>query len=113
MERSTSKKDPEVASRSTPEQQDGADSEFVELDDIPMKKVRSIPEKNEEICLKHSRPQSELRRSIMTTRAPEIYFPSLHYWLLTGNGEPEYSEEALQVKAKDNWELTMDDEIVS
>jgi len=42
-ERSTSEKDPEVAPQSTPEQQDAADSEFIELDDVPVKKVRSIP----------------------------------------------------------------------
>jgi len=43
MERSTSEKDLRVASRSTSEQQDAADSEFVKLD-VPVKKVRSIRE---------------------------------------------------------------------
>jgi len=49
MEGSTSKKDPGVASRSTPEQQDVADSEFVELDGVPVKMVRSVLEGNEEL----------------------------------------------------------------
>jgi len=38
-----------VASRSTPEQQYAADSEFVELDDVLVKNVWSIPEGNEEL----------------------------------------------------------------
>jgi len=41
--RRTSDKDPGVAPRNTPEQQDAADLEFIELDDVPVKKVRSIP----------------------------------------------------------------------
>ena len=43
MERSTLEKDPRVASWSNLEQQDDVDSEFVELDDVPVKKLRSIP----------------------------------------------------------------------
>ena len=39
IERSTSEKDPGVASRSTLEQQDAAESEFNELDDVPVKKL--------------------------------------------------------------------------
>jgi len=49
----------------------------------------------------------------MTTRAPERYSPFLHYMLLTNSGELECYEEALQVEAKDKWELTMNDEIES
>ena len=37
--RSTSEKDPEVAPQSNLEQHDVADSEFIELDDVPVKKV--------------------------------------------------------------------------
>ena len=48
MEKSTLEKDPEVASRSTPEQQNAAESEFVELD-VPVKNVRNIPEGDEEL----------------------------------------------------------------
>ena len=54
---STSEKDPEVAPRSTPEQQDVADSEFVELDDVPVKKVRSILEENEELRVEPPTPK--------------------------------------------------------
>jgi len=32
---------------------------------------------------------------------------------LTDSGEPECYEDALQVKAKDKWELAMDDEMKS
>jgi len=42
LTRSTSDKDPGVTRRSSPEQQDAADLEFVELD-VSVKKVRSIP----------------------------------------------------------------------
>ena len=49
MERSTSEKDPGVVPQSTKEQQDTTDSEFVELDDVPMKKVWSIPKGNKEL----------------------------------------------------------------
>jgi len=45
--RNTSEKDPRVASWSTLEQQDALESKFMELDDVPVKKVRSISEGNE------------------------------------------------------------------
>ena len=60
-ERSTSEKDPKVAPLSTPDQQDAADSEFVKLDDVPVKKIRSITEGNEELRVEPPTPQSELR----------------------------------------------------
>ena len=93
-------KNPEVASWNTPEQQDVADSEFVELDDLLLKKVQSILEGNEEFWVAPLTPQSELRRSTRTTRAPERYSSSLHYLLLPDSGEPECYKEALQVKDK-------------
>jgi len=46
-------------------------------------------------------------------KAPERYFLALHYLLLTDSGEPKCNEEALHVEAKAEWELAMDDEIVS
>jgi len=58
-------------------------------------------------------PQSELRRSTMTTRSPERYSPALHYLLLTDSAESECYEEALQVEDKVKLELTMDDEMES
>ena len=94
-ERSTSEKDPGVAPQSTPEYQDAADSEFVKLDDVPVKKIWSIPEENEELRVEPPTPQSELRRSTRISRASERYSPSLHYMLLTDSGESECYEEAL------------------
>ena len=41
-ERRTSEENLGVAPRSTPEQQNVTDSEFVELDDVPLEKARSI-----------------------------------------------------------------------
>ena len=46
-ERNTSKKNLRVVPRSTPEQSSAADSEFVELDDVHVEKIRRIPEENE------------------------------------------------------------------
>ena len=100
-ERSTSKNDPGVTPHSTPKQRDVADSEFVELDDVLVKKVRSILKGNEELRLGPPTPQNELRRSTRTTRAPEKYSPSFHYLLLTDSGEPECYKKALQVEDKD------------
>ena len=48
-ESSTWENDLGVASWSTLKQQDAADSEFVKLDDVSMKKIWSIPEEYEEL----------------------------------------------------------------
>jgi len=48
-ERSTSKKDLGMTSRTTPGHQDAAMSEFVELDNVPVKKVQSILKGNKEL----------------------------------------------------------------
>jgi len=45
---STSEKDPRVASQSTLRQQDAAESEFVELDNVLVKKVRGFLGGNED-----------------------------------------------------------------
>ena len=56
-ERSIPEKDLRVAPRCTPEQQSSAaDSEFVELDDVPVKEIRSILEGNEEFRVKPLTP---------------------------------------------------------
>jgi len=47
------------------------------------------------------------------TRAPKRYSPVLHDLLLANRGKPECYEEALQVKDKVKWELSIDDEIES
>ena len=49
----------------------------------------------------------------MQTKVPERYSPILPHMLLTNNGEPERYEEALQVEAKAEWELAMNDKIAS
>jgi len=72
-ERSTSEKDLRVASRSTLEQRDAVKSEFVEFDDAFVKKVRNIPNGNEELRVELLTPQSELRRSTRTTKALERF----------------------------------------
>ena len=54
-----------------------------------------------------------LRRSSRYIRAPDWYSPSLHYLLLTDEGEPESFDEALQVEDSIKWEQAMDDEMRS
>ena len=54
-----------------------------------------------------------LRSSSRSVRAPDRYSPSLHYLLLTDEGEPESFDEALQVKDSINWEKAIDDEMRS
>ena len=61
VKRNTSEKDPEVAPRSTLEQHDVADLQFVELDDVHVKKIRSILEGNKELRVEPPTLQTELR----------------------------------------------------
>ncbi|KAK7307279.1 hypothetical protein VNO77_40196 [Canavalia gladiata] len=58
-------------------------------------------------------PEQVLKRSSRTIRAPDKYSPSLHYLLLTDEGEPESFDEALQVEDSIKWEQAMDDEMSS
>ena len=53
------------------------------------------------------------RRSSRTIRAPDRYSPSLHYLLLTYEGEPESFDEGLQVEDSIKWEQALDDEMRS
>ena len=94
-----------VAPRNTPEQQGAADSEFVKLEDALMDKARNIPEGNMESRVASLTPQVELRRLTRQTKAPKRYSLTLHYLLLTDNGEPKCYEETLHVEAKVEWEL--------
>jgi len=112
-ERSTLKNDLGVAPQSTPEQQSTGNLEFVELEDAPVDKARNILKGDVESQVEPPTPQTELRRSTRQTKAPERYSLSLHYLFLTESGDPECYEEALQVEAKAEWELAMDDEIAS
>ena len=63
--------------------------------------------------MEHVTPKQVLRRSSRTIRAPDRYSPSLHYLLLTDEGEPESFDEALQVEDSIKWEQPMDDEMRS
>ena len=54
-----------------------------------------------------------LRRSSRSIRAPDRYSPSLHYLLLTDEGEPESFDEALQVEDLIKWEQDIDNEMRS
>ena len=54
-----------------------------------------------------------IRRSSRSIRAPDRHSTSLHYPLLTEEGEPESSDEALQVEDSIKWEQAMDDEMRS
>ena len=58
-------------------------------------------------------PEQVERRSSRTIRAPDRYSPSLHYLLLTDEGESESIAEALQVEDSIKWEQAMDDEMSS
>ena len=58
-------------------------------------------------------PEQVLRRSSICIRAPDRYSPSLHYLLLTDEGEPESFDEALQVDDSIKWEKAIDDEMRS
>ncbi|KAE8682957.1 AGC (cAMP-dependent, cGMP-dependent and protein kinase C) kinase family protein, putative isoform 1 [Hibiscus syriacus] len=55
----------------------------------------------------------ELRRSSRIPKPTQRYSPSLHYLLLTENGEPECYDEAIQVEDSVKWESSMKNEMDS
>ena len=67
----------------------------------------------EEFEVEQVTPEQVLRRSSRSIREPDRYSPSLHYLLLTDEGELESFEEALQVEDSIKLEQAMDDEIRS
>ena len=71
------------------------------------------PTPTEESEVEKVTPEQVLRRSSRSIRAPDRYSPSLHYLLLTDEGEPESFDEALQVEDSIKWEPAMDDEMRS
>ena len=71
------------------------------------------PTPTEESKVEQVTPEKVLRRSSKFIRAPDRYSPSLHYLLLTDEGEPESFDEALQVEDSIKWEQAMDDEMRS
>ena len=87
----------------------------VELDKSNPRDVEADTQPNptEESEVEQVSPEQVLRRSSRSTRAPDRYSPSLHYLLLTDEGEPESFDEALQVEDSIKWEHAMDDEMRS
>ena len=71
------------------------------------------PFPTEESKVEQVTPEQVLRRSSRTIRAPDRYSPSLHYILLTDEGEPKSFNEALEVEDSIKWEQVMDDEMRS
>ena len=71
------------------------------------------PTPTEESEVEQVTPEQVFRRSSRSIRAPDRYSPSLHYLLLTDEGEPESFDEALQVEDSIKWEQAMDDEMRS
>ena len=56
------------------------------------------PTPTEESEVEQVTPEQVLRRSSRSIMAPDRYSPSLHYLLLTDEGEPESFDEDLQVE---------------
>ena len=71
------------------------------------------PTPPEESEVEQVTPEHVLRKSSRTIRAPNRYSPSLHYLLLTDEGESESFDEALQLEDSIKWEQAIDDEMRS
>ena len=54
-------------------------------------------------------PKHVLKRSSRAIRVPDRYVPSLHYLLLTDEGELETLDEALQLENTTKWEQAIVD----
>ena len=67
----------------------------------------------EEFEVEQVTPEKVLRRSSRSIRAPDRYSPSLHYILLSKEGEQKSFDEALQVQDSIKWEQAMDNEMRS
>ncbi|KAE8689989.1 cytochrome P450 71A9-like [Hibiscus syriacus] len=82
--------------------------EFAELEDIFGNNIQINPEAVQE------KPHTpELRRSSRIPKPTQRYSLSLHYLLLTDNGEPECYDEAMQVEDSVKWESSIKDEMNS
>ncbi|KAE8728454.1 FACT complex subunit SPT16-like [Hibiscus syriacus] len=82
--------------------------EFAEFEDISENDVQINPE-----AVQEEQGTPELRRSSRIHKPTQRYSPSLHYLLLTDNGEPECYDEAMQVEDSVKWEFSMKDEMDS
>ncbi|KAE8718794.1 cytochrome P450 71A9-like [Hibiscus syriacus] len=82
--------------------------EFAEFEEISGNDVQINPEAvQEEPCI------PELRRSSRIPKPTQRYSLSLHYLLLTDNGELECYDEAMQVEDSVKWKSSMKDEMDS
>ena len=54
-------------------------------------------------------PEQVLKRSSKAIKVPDRYVPSLHYRLVTDEGEREPFDEALQLENTTKWEQARDD----
>ncbi|KAE8660822.1 putative ribonuclease H protein [Hibiscus syriacus] len=82
--------------------------EFAEFDEISRNDVQINPE-----AVQEEPGTPELRRSSRIPKLTQPYSPSLHYLLLTDNGEPECYDEAQQVEDSVKWESLMKDKMDS
>ncbi|KAL5814639.1 hypothetical protein ACOSQ3_025434 [Xanthoceras sorbifolium] len=82
--------------------------EFAEFEEISGSDVQISPE-----TIQEEPGMPELRRSSRIPKPIQRYSPSLHYLLLTDNGEPECYDEAMQVEDSVKWESAMKDEMDS
>ena len=82
--------------------------EFVEFEEISCNDVQISPE-----AVQEEPGTPALRRSSRIPRPIQRYSPSLHYLLLSDNGEPECYDQAMQVEDSVKWESAMKDEMDS
>ncbi|KAE8664189.1 Detected protein of unknown function [Hibiscus syriacus] len=82
--------------------------EFTEFEEISRNDVQINP-----VAVQEEPGTPELRRSSRIPKPTQRYSPSLHYLLLTDNGEPECYDEAMQVEDSVKWESSMKDEMDS
>ncbi|KAE8705427.1 Endomembrane protein 70 protein family isoform 1 [Hibiscus syriacus] len=82
--------------------------EFAEFEEIFGNDVQISPE-----AVQEEPGTPELRRSSRIPKPTQRYSPSLHYLLLTNNGEPECYDEAMQVEDSVKWESFKKDEMDS
>ncbi|KAE8693764.1 putative galacturonosyltransferase-like 4 [Hibiscus syriacus] len=82
--------------------------EFAEFEEIFGNDVQISPE-----VVQEEPGTPELRRSSRIPKPTQRYSHSLHYLLLTDNGEPGCYDEAMQVEDSVKWESSMKDEMDS
>lgn len=81
------------------------------LDEIPENEMPQVPDAQQQQIVPQT--PASVRCSTRTSRPPERFSPSLYSILLMDSGEPEEYEEAMQVDAKQQWELGMKEEMDS